>query len=219
MPAAIYLVTSVVGNAAMIWVNEMNWLLRRAPHARRVAARALGLSEQTSIATILERLRNCDMGSRSGALRDELRAAAGVEGRALAQRSRLYLDWDEIHRMREQGFSFGNHTMNHPSLPCLPEQEQTRELRDAREQLSQELGRVDSAAYPFGERNAATRRIAIAAGHRSLMEVGGVNAPLDLQRVARVQVSSTSVAGFFADLEVATPIKALFQRWIGPKRI
>ena len=218
MPAVAYLVTSVIGNPAMIWVNEMNWLLRQGPDARRTVARAVGMSEHASIRTVLERLRTCDMASRMEALRDALRAVTGVEASALARRTRLYLDWNEIQLMREQGFSFGNHTVSHPSLPSLSEEQQRAELRDAREQLSQALGPVASAAYPFGDHDAATRRIALAEGHRSLMEVGGVNSPLDLQRVARVQVSSSSVAGFFADLEVATPIKAFLRRFIGNQK-
>lgn len=213
MPATMYLVSKVVGNEAMVWVNEMLWLLRNCPlPARQAACRTLGAPENSTAAAVVSRLRSCYVPSRTEGLLVALRAAAGVEARALAQRARLYLGWSEIDEMREQGFSFGSHTVSHPSLPALEPDEQRRELADARQSLSRRVGPVDSLAYPFGDRTAETRGFALDAGYASLMEVGGVNDPLDPHRIARVQVTATSVAGFFADLEVATPLKALLLR-------
>jgi peptidoglycan/xylan/chitin deacetylase (PgdA/CDA1 family) len=216
VPAVMYVVARAVGNEAMVWVNEMLWLLRNGPpEARRAVCRDLDLPATTGAPAVVARLRSCYTGSRAEALLSDLRSTAGVDALTLARRSRLYLDWSEIDEMRERGFAFGSHTITHPSLPRLGRDEQMSELADSRAQLARRLGAVDSLAYPFGDHSAETRRIALDAGYRSMMEVGGVNDPLDPRRVARVQITAATVAGFFAELEVATPLKALLQRWVG----
>ena len=65
------------------------------------------------------------------------------------------LTWAEAREMQESGHvSFGAHTMNHPILACLTdEQELLREIQACRVVLEQQLHRpVHCFAYPVGQR-------------------------------------------------------------------
>ena len=73
-------------------------------------------------------------------------------------------------------------------------------------------GAGNSLAYPFGSRSELTRRIAIEMGVETLLEVDGVNSPLDPQRIGRIKVASDSVATLFAKMEVVEPVKSLLKR-------
>ena len=73
-------------------------------------------------------------------------------------------------------------------------------------------GAGNSLAYPFGSRSEVTRRIAIEMGVETLLEVDGVNSPLDPQRIGRIKVGSDSVAALFAKMEVVEPVKSLLKR-------
>ena len=47
-----------------------------------------------------------------------------------------------------------------------------------------------SLAYPFGSRSEETRQIALELGTQSMLEVEGVNSPLDPTRIGRIKLSS-----------------------------
>jgi peptidoglycan/xylan/chitin deacetylase (PgdA/CDA1 family) len=67
------------------------------------------------------------------------------------------------------GTAVGAHTLSHPSLASLPEDEQRRELTESRTLLAELTGRsVDTVAYPFGKEDdvdATTRVLAAEAGY------------------------------------------------------
>jgi peptidoglycan/xylan/chitin deacetylase (PgdA/CDA1 family) len=67
------------------------------------------------------------------------------------------------------GMEVGAHTLSHPALGTLPEEEQRRELAESRNTLQELTGRsADTVAYPFGKAtdiNAETPRIAADVGY------------------------------------------------------
>ena len=70
------------------------------------------------------------------------------------------LTWPMVESMAEDGHEFGSHTLSHPLLGELGDEELRQELLDSRRRISERLGRCDSIAYPFG---AWTERVARAA--------------------------------------------------------
>jgi hypothetical protein len=74
-------------------------------------------------------------------------------------------------------------------------------------------GSLRSFAYPFGACNDATRRIAIELGCTTLLEVEGLNNPIDPLCVGRVNVTSFSPAVLFALIELVAPIKFRIKRF------
>ena len=60
------------------------------------------------------------------------------------------LTWSEVRELREQGVSFGSHTMSHPKLYGLPWKEVRRELLNSRLRLEDELQTpAPCFSYPF----------------------------------------------------------------------
>jgi peptidoglycan/xylan/chitin deacetylase (PgdA/CDA1 family) len=70
------------------------------------------------------------------------------------------LTWPMVESMLEAGHEFGSHTLSHPRLTELGDEELRQELFDSRTRIKERLGRCDSIAYPFG---AWTKRVADAA--------------------------------------------------------
>jgi peptidoglycan/xylan/chitin deacetylase (PgdA/CDA1 family) len=60
------------------------------------------------------------------------------------------LTWPMVESMAEVGHEFGSHTLSHPVLSELGDEELRQELVDSRMRIKERLGRCDSIAYPFG---------------------------------------------------------------------
>lgn len=76
------------------------------------------------------------------------------------------MTWPQVERLAEEGASFGSHTLTHPHLPALEQEQLTEELRESRALIAARLGSCDSVAYPFGETSPEVERAAAAAGYR-----------------------------------------------------
>ena len=64
------------------------------------------------------------------------------------------MSWNQVRELAGAGvFEIGSHTMSHPLVGLLAEREIERELREARAELEQQLGRtVYTFSYPYGVR-------------------------------------------------------------------
>ncbi len=61
------------------------------------------------------------------------------------------LSWSQVREMYGSGISFGSHTMTHPILAMLDDDEMKSELINSKKQIEKEIGCViDSIAYPNG---------------------------------------------------------------------
>jgi peptidoglycan/xylan/chitin deacetylase (PgdA/CDA1 family) len=71
------------------------------------------------------------------------------------------LDWSELREIADAGVVIGAHTVNHPNLTRLSDQQARQEMRDSRDQIEDRIGRpVTSLAYPYGHADARIRRLA-----------------------------------------------------------
>ncbi|HSD12944.1 MAG TPA: polysaccharide deacetylase family protein [Patescibacteria group bacterium] len=62
-----------------------------------------------------------------------------------------YLSWDQLRTLRDAGMGIQSHTIFHPFLEKLGDEEMRKEIEDSRAVLEKELGiSVTSFAYPFG---------------------------------------------------------------------
>lgn len=65
--------------------------------------------------------------------------------------SNLYLNWEQICEMSNNGFEFGSHTVNHPILTRIPLTQVDEELRESKKQIERRLhSPVLAFAYPNG---------------------------------------------------------------------
>jgi peptidoglycan/xylan/chitin deacetylase (PgdA/CDA1 family) len=76
------------------------------------------------------------------------------------------MTWDELRALAERGVEIGSHTLTHPHLPTLSDEELLRELGDSREQFEAELNRpCRYLAYPYGENDQRVRAATRSAGY------------------------------------------------------
>jgi peptidoglycan/xylan/chitin deacetylase (PgdA/CDA1 family) len=98
------------------------------------------------------------------------------------------MTWPMVEEMVEAGMEFGSHTISHPRLPTLGDEELAQELLDSRRRMIDRLGQCDSLAYPFGNWDARVERAAAAAGYRFAFTLPFVSqragSPLSIPRIA-----------------------------------
>lgn len=96
------------------------------------------------------------------------------------------MTWSELGSHAERGVDIGSHTIRHPHLVQLSDDELAHELRDSRAEIEEELGRrCPDLAYPYGEHDERVRRAARATGYERAFALWGgpKNDPYTLRRL------------------------------------
>ncbi len=86
------------------------------------------------------------------------------------------MTWEELRAHAGHGVEIGAHTVSHPHLRRLGDDELVRELGDSKQEIEDELGRpCPDFAYPYGEHDDRVRAATRAAGYErayGLLEQG-----------------------------------------------
>ncbi len=92
-------------------------------------------------------------------------------------RARKLLTWSQIREMQKCGIEFGSHTLSHPYLPEVSDEQLRREVRDSKHRLEDALGtEVTSFAYPYGGVDRRVRSAVAEAGYKlAFTTLPGVN--------------------------------------------
>lgn len=92
-------------------------------------------------------------------------------------RARKLLTIEQIREMQRYGVDFGSHTLTHPWLPDVSDDQLHREVRDSKHRLEDLLGvEVASFAYPRGGVDMRVRSAVAAAGYKAAFTVkSGLN--------------------------------------------
>jgi len=208
IPMTIFPVTSVVGNTELMWQHKLAWLVAGGHEARvwdALNAEGWSIPDTHEGAPAENRESVGDFARRNyqphlPQVLESLLAAVGTSGLALASRNRPYLEVDEIATADPEFVEFGNHTATHPVLSALTVRQQSAEIEDARQKLTEWTGRPPSTlAYPFGLKphyNDDSKRLARNAGHRAALDMRrrmnvGVVDPFELSRKPIVGGSQT----------------------------
>lgn len=78
------------------------------------------------------------------------------------------VDWSTLENIHSKGFEIGSHTMNHPLLDRISENECRMELEGSRKTLEDTLGHeIRHLAYPFGAHNEIVKELAYKAGYHT----------------------------------------------------
>jgi peptidoglycan/xylan/chitin deacetylase (PgdA/CDA1 family) len=212
VPATIFLSTGYMDREETFWFDEVAYRLHRTPQ-REIGVRTLGL--RLSLGSVAERRRATEVvlaglktisnADRLVALR-ELARECGVEGMAGDTRSRP-LTWGQVKEMQDCGVEFGSHTVSHPILSQLSDDELRLELGASKEELERRLERrVELLAYPVGGDSAYDERVVRVArecGYRmALTYVHGVNRwpPEDSHRLRRLHVERYTTRARFSGM-------------------
>ena len=89
---------------------------------------------------------------------DIIAAIANITATELAPH---VLSWEECRQMSAQGIEFGSHTLSHPRLSLLQDNELQAELADSKACLqARGIRYVDAICYPYGDYNGDTLKAA-----------------------------------------------------------
>lgn len=82
------------------------------------------------------------------------------------------MSWDEMRQMSEAGMVFGSHSVSHPYLDKLSDENLKKEVEDSKKLLEEKLGKqVDYIAYPAGMYNDKVIEAVKAAGYQAALGV------------------------------------------------
>ena len=192
IPATIFACPGMIENARWMWNHEARARLSRlSPAARGEWAKSAGAPVGTAEGVIAW--------MKTLPLAPRLRAEAGLRDAtpgfvATREEHEAYdpMDWDEVRACDTGMLSIGSHTMTHPILPTLTEDEIRRELQDSRTRLEAQLGRkVDLFCYPNGSTDERVHRIAQSIYRAAVTtEEGMVTAAVDPLAIPRIPATS-----------------------------
>ena len=96
------------------------------------------------------------------------------------------LSWPSLGSLVERGWEIGSHTVTHPRLPFVDDEQLAYELETSRQAIVDRLGSCKSIAYPYGLANATVAHAAARAGYlagATLSAAHRVDEPLRRPRV------------------------------------
>jgi len=184
LPATIFLTTGCIDSREPLWFEQLAQAIKKT--AREFVDVEIDLPRRFWMRTEAERveshgrmfslLRSVADGERRQWLADILKQL-GEDG---AGRRNHMLTWDQIRRMNGNGIDFGGHTVTHPYLSRLTQEQVAWEISECKRRIEEELQlRVHYFAYPngreqdFGEWNKELLR---SAGYRAAMTtIWGIN--------------------------------------------
>ena len=121
---------------------------------------------------------------------------------------KVFLGWEQLRKMRDDGFEIGSHGHSHSLIGSLPPEQVMLEMQYSKMILEEKIGeRIVSFSYPFGQQGAftpATRDAVQQAGyHCACTQMGGaIHERSDLFELPRNDVGSMdSLRSFKLKLE------------------
>ncbi|MDH3711905.1 MAG: polysaccharide deacetylase family protein [Cyclobacteriaceae bacterium] len=230
IPFDVFVNTSVIGNKDLLWLHAINYLLTNYGPANvaesinslidryvlEAPSNARGL-EQWCMENFEYFLKNNIVGQLFDNYALNLEEVAAEQG--------LYLTWEQIEEMSENGVGFYSHTHRHFPLNTLSEDELIRaEIKVAHDILDLRLKAPVFISFPFGmESDYGKRAIphAFSVGHKFVVEVGdGLNS---LTRIisnnimSRVCLGTTAAdsAKLYSAIEVRPVVKTRLKSMLG----
>lgn len=75
----------------------------------------------------------------------------GANGHLMEMSGRQMLNWEQIRELHQMGYEIGAHTLTHPDLRGLSDDQRVKEIVEPKQIIEDKLGeRVTTFAYPFG---------------------------------------------------------------------
>ena len=211
LPATIFLTTGLMGTRHIMWWDEVAALLQTT-QTGSVLVQGLG---ELRLETPRDRLRAREKLRHyfKSLSEDERRGQQDALRQALSHsesptlRAPMYLDWDQVREMNQNGISFGAHTQSHPILTKIPIRQAEYEIVASKKAIQTETGGpVRFFAYPNGKRgdfNTRTRELLDRNGFEAAVTlIQGSNllvkGKVDWLALRRLYISSDDRATFIA---------------------
>jgi len=201
VPATLFLVTDFIEEKAWLWTDKLKFI------TQQTKSRWL----EVVFDNLLTRIELDDYGSRRQAayyinailkkqpntLKEQtitkIAAAHGVDLPAQATEQFQPLSWDEVRELDAEGIEIGSHTVSHPILTQIDNQQLRYELHESKLHLEARLHRnVDLFCYPNGDCNEEIAREVKRAGYRCAVTTNyGLNySAIELLKLRRIAAES-----------------------------
>jgi peptidoglycan/xylan/chitin deacetylase (PgdA/CDA1 family) len=157
LTATFFVTTGFLDQPQVPWWDEISWMVRTTEVASLPENEwfqtpvSLKQGQETTALNcflrIYKSLDGCQTVRFLGYLAEALKT-----GRCPTEMGReLWMTWDMVREMRDQGMSIGGHSVTHPVLASVSAEQQDFEVSDCRRRLMEELGSpVDAFSYPVG---------------------------------------------------------------------
>jgi peptidoglycan/xylan/chitin deacetylase (PgdA/CDA1 family) len=178
IPATVFLATDYVDRGRRFWFEAVASMVCRTVADRcelSTLAAPIEIAEglparRAVLGRLLRHLKGLENCARIRAV-DELRHCLGVDPDACHEAEHGPLSWDQVREMAANGIEFGSHTVSHPVLSRVLDEETLRsELVHSKSTIEREVGRpVTAFAYPVGGESAVNEAVLAAsraAGYR-----------------------------------------------------
>ena len=215
LPATVFLATGHVGGHAPFWWDRIAWCLfttRRSQVALPQVAPCpfpLRSVAQRRAATrrILEWIKEVPEAVKANFLAG-LNETFEVDDRDMPA-ERQHLTWEQVREMADYGIEFGAHTVTHPVLTKVAQEQLERELRESKAELERRLD-AEAIAFsypvgPMGKRGGAVRRAVGECGFRYAASYVEAMATRQSDRLAmpRIPADALSMRAFRSKLTFA----------------
>ncbi|MEW6997244.1 polysaccharide deacetylase family protein [Colwelliaceae bacterium BS250] len=157
LPASFFITTDFIGQQKIPWWDEIAWLLKNNElHQQFIQKWQLpnsfqSLAAREQIYLLLNKVKR-NTGQTIEEKVIQIRKDLNVGERQVLPEEQLFMDWDMVREVSENGITIGSHTCTHRILSHLEDQEQAFEILQSKLQLEKQLNGqpVCSFAYPVG---------------------------------------------------------------------
>jgi len=170
--ATIFAPVDYIGTDRLLWNDRVHALIAGDPDLVRRAAEAAGIGPVSSTTALVYALKDVPDATRRETI-DRLGDWSGLPGDTAPGGSRICSE-AELADLQERGWSVGSHTLSHPMLTRLSEEDARREIAGSRERLAEMLGAPPRGfAYPNGEFGESHMRMVSDAGYEYAVTTEG----------------------------------------------
>jgi peptidoglycan/xylan/chitin deacetylase (PgdA/CDA1 family) len=157
LPATVFLITDFVDQKIWLWTDKLRYLMTQLPDGTvsfekyNLTFSLDGASSRSHAASKINSILKTLPETSKNAAIDELAATLNVALPENPPAEYAALTWDQAREMDQAGIEIGSHTVTHPILPNVDDEQLRHELVDSRSKLEHELRRpVTLFCYPNG---------------------------------------------------------------------
>ena len=174
VPATLFVITDFLDEKIWLWTDKLRYVTSEAPsgtatvtvNGRELAFELDGKSSRLNAATAINSvLKTLPTKSKDSAI-DEIASALDVVIPALPPSEYGPVSWEQVVEMDKAGIEIGSHTVTHPILPNVDDDQLHWELSSSRDRLESVLQHpVKLFCYPNGSYDQRTRQAVADAGY------------------------------------------------------
>ena len=213
VPATIFITTGFVGSNRLLWWDQLSLLLRGvkdkevnwqafpsppfSSELKRLITKAT--TPGAPLTPLTNYLKSIGTKARDEVI--EFLQKDLLSRGSLPLPPRLFLSWEEIREMSENGIAFGSHSHTHAILTEIDDDELSRELLLSQELIRDNLGvKVKAFAYPDGQLNERVKRHVIEAKYDYAVQTNRLikKNPFDVYSIPRKMIKEGHSRGFFS---------------------